>query len=120
MKNKIKRRSVTTELFIIYFLGYTCLSIIIFSSTNISFKIYKFLCSQRTYNSIYFDNLEDKLETNYLDVTDRDLSVIKGFLITINNDNKIDYHRRLAAAVTGNMSVSRRTRDFPMLYVKLL
>ncbi|NME82672.1 HAMP domain-containing sensor histidine kinase [Clostridium sp. SM-530-WT-3G] len=93
MKNKIKRRSVTTELFIIYFLGYTCLSIIIFSSTNISFKIYKFLCSQRTYNSIYFDNLEDKLETNYLDVTDRDLSVIKGFLITINNDNKIDYHK---------------------------
>lgn len=92
LKNE-KKRSVTTELFIIYFLGYIGLSIIIFSATNISFKIYKLLCSQRAYNSIYFDNLEDKLETNYLDVTDGNLSVIKGFLITVNNDNEIDYNK---------------------------
>lgn len=93
MNNKIKKRSVTTELFIIYFLGYIGLSIIIFSSANISFKIYKFLCSQRTYNSIYFDELEDKLEKNYLDVTEDDLSEINGFLLTINDDNTINYSK---------------------------
>lgn len=93
MKNSIKKRSVTTELFIIYFLGYIGLSIIIFSSTNISFKIYKFLCSQRTYNSIYFDELEEKLEKNYLNVTEDDLAEINGFLLTINNDNQIDYSK---------------------------
>lgn len=93
MNNKIKRRSVTTELFIIYFLGYIGLSIIIFSSMNISFKIYKFLCSQRTYNSIYFDQLEDKLEKDYLDVTEDDLSEINGFLLTVNNDNNIIYSK---------------------------
>ena len=93
MKDRIKKRSVTTELFIIYFLGYIGLSIIVFSSTNISFKIYKFLCSQRTYNSIYFDELEEKLEKNYLDVTEDDLSEINGFLLTINNDNQINYSK---------------------------
>ena len=93
MKNSIKRRSVTTELFIIYFLGYIGLSIVIFSSANISFRIYKFICSQRTYDSIYFNNLEDKLEKSYFDVTDKDLSEINGFLITINSDNQVDYQK---------------------------
>lgn len=93
MKDRIKKRSVTTELFIIYFLGYIGLSIVIFSSINISFKIYKFLCSQRTYNSIYFDEFEEKLEKNYLDVTEDDLSEINGFILTINNDNQIDYSK---------------------------
>ena len=93
MNNRINRRSVTTELFIIYFLGYIGLSIIIFSSMNISFKIYKFLCSQRTYNSMYFDELEEKLEKNYLDVTDEDLEEINGFLCAINNDSKVIYYK---------------------------
>ncbi|MBE6063006.1 MAG: HAMP domain-containing histidine kinase [Clostridium butyricum] len=93
MKSKLKKRSITTELFIIYFLGYIGLSIIIFSSINISFKLYKLVCSQRTYNSAYFNNIEDKLEKNYLDVTDKELSEINGFLMIISSDNHIDYSK---------------------------
>ncbi|SFC58031.1 sensor histidine kinase [Clostridium uliginosum] len=90
MKINTIKRSVTTELFFTYFLGYIILSLIILFSNFCSFVSYGVLSSLPTYTSS-FEKLDNKLKDDYKSVTDDDLSDVNGFLIKINSKNQIDY-----------------------------
>lgn len=91
MKSNKHVRSVTTEMFFVYFLGYITISIILLFAIHLSFKVYEIACSRRTYNREYFETLEKKIDNDYTTVTDEELDEIDGFIIKINNDSKIDY-----------------------------
>lgn len=91
MKSNKRIRSVTVEMFFVYFFGYITISIIIFFSTNLSFKLYELACSIRTYNKEYFETLEKKIDDDYRLITEEELEQINGFVIKINNDNKVEY-----------------------------
>lgn len=91
MKSKSRARSVTTEIFFVYFFGYVMISLVIFISVHFSFKIYEVACSIRTYNKEYFETLEKKIDTDYRLITESEIKEIDGFIIKINNDNKIEY-----------------------------
>ncbi|OOM75566.1 HAMP domain-containing sensor histidine kinase [Clostridium sp. BL-8] len=92
MRTKKVRRSVTTELFFTYFIGYIAITVIIFLAVIGSITAYEFLCNSRTYNS-YFEHLEDKLVNDYKSINDDELAEINGFMIKINNKNNISYLR---------------------------
>ncbi|WP_017213032.1 sensor histidine kinase [Clostridium beijerinckii] len=92
MKVKRIKRSVTTELFFIYFLGYIAINIILLIAIIGSIVVYGTLCGPNTYNS-YFGGLQNKLVKDYTSITDGDLSDIDGFMVKINNDNKVLYMR---------------------------
>lgn len=92
MKPKKITRSVTTELFFTYFLGYIAITVIIVISLIGSIIAYEFLCNPSTYNA-YFENLESKLIKDYRSISDDDLSSINGFMVKINNNNEVSYSR---------------------------
>lgn len=92
MKAKKIKRSVTTEFFFTYFLGYIAVTVIILLAILSSIIIYEFFCSPRTYNS-YFKKLGDKLVTDYMEINDEDLSVMNGFIIKINAENQVSYSK---------------------------
>ena len=91
MKSNKRVRSVTTEMFFVYFLGYIAISIILIFAIHLSFKIYEVACSRRTYNSEYFETLEKKIESDYKTITYEEIEEIKGFIIKIDNYSKIEY-----------------------------
>lgn len=91
MKSNKRVRSVTTEMFFVYFLGYIAISIILFLAIHLSFKIYEVACSRRTYNREYFENLEKKIESDYTTITEEELKEINGFIIKIDNNGEITY-----------------------------
>lgn len=91
MKCNKRVRSVTTEMFFVYFLGYIAISVILLIAIHLSFKVYEITCSRRTYNREYFETLEKKIENDYTAITDEELNEIDGFIIKINNDSKIEY-----------------------------
>ena len=91
MKSDKRIRSVTTEMFFVYFLGYIAISIIHMVETHLSFKIYEVACSTRTYNREYFETLEKKIESDYITITDEELEDIKGFIIKIDNNSRVEY-----------------------------
>lgn len=91
MKHNKHARSVTLEMFFVYFLGYIAISLILLIVVSLSFKFYELACSRRTYNRQYFENLERKIELDYSTITDDDLKEIDGFLIKINNDGVVEY-----------------------------
>ena len=90
MKIAKRTRSVTTELFFIYFLGYILITVIVIGSIFFSLITYEVLCGQRMYNS-YFVQLESKLIEDYRSITEEDLTHINGFLVKITNQNQISY-----------------------------
>lgn len=92
MRNKKVPRSVTTELFVIYFLGYIAITAVIILVVIGSITEYEALCNSPTYNA-YFERLENKLEKDHKSINDEDLSDINGFMIKINNKNQITYLR---------------------------
>ncbi|OPJ64053.1 sensor histidine kinase [Clostridium chromiireducens] len=92
MRAKRIKRSVTTELFFIYFIGYIAINLILLAAVIGSIAAYEILCNPRTYTS-YFKELEDKLKNDYNDITDEDLDEIDGFMIKINNRNIVFYSR---------------------------
>ncbi|EKQ50915.1 MULTISPECIES: HAMP domain-containing sensor histidine kinase [unclassified Clostridium] len=92
MNGKKIKRSVTTELFFTYFLGYIAINVILLITVIGSIVAYEVVCSPRTYNS-YFAELENKLTKDYRSITDEDLSDINGFIIKINSKNNITYLR---------------------------
>lgn len=92
MKPKKIKRSVTAELFYIYFLGYLAITTILIAGVVFSISAYEVLCNPRTYNS-YFEELENKLKENYKSITDEDLSDIDGFIIKIDNRGEMSYSR---------------------------
>ena len=92
MKVKKLKRSVTTELFCIYFLGYIAITIILIAGVVFSVVSYEFLCNPRTYNR-HFEELENKLKMDYTSITDEDLLDINGFIIKINNKSQVSYSR---------------------------
>ena len=92
MKVKKIKRSVTAELFFMYFLGYIAITIILIAGVVFSVVSYEFLCNPRTYNS-YFAELENKLSEDYRIITDDDLKKIDGFVVKINNMNEVTYSR---------------------------
>lgn len=106
MKRNKRARSVTTEMFFVYFFGYIVISITLFIAIHLSFKIYEVTCSRRTYNRQYFETLEDKIESDYTTITAEELNEIDGFIIKINNDNKIEYS-------AGNID-SDKLKDFKL------
>ena len=91
MKSKRHARSVTTEMFFVYFFGYVMISLVMFISVHLSFKLYEVACSIRTYNKEYFETLEKKIDTDYRLITESELEEIDGFIIKINDDNRIEY-----------------------------
>ena len=91
MKSNKRVRSVTTEMFFVYFLGYIAISIILLLATHLSFKIYEVACSRRTYNREYFETLEKKIESDYTTITEEELKEINGFIIKIGNNGEITY-----------------------------
>ena len=101
-----RARSVTTEMFFVYFFGYIVISITLFIAIHLSFKIYEVTCSRRTYNRQYFETLEDKIESDYTTITAEELNEIDGFIIKINNDSKIEYS-------AGNID-SDKLKDFKL------
>lgn len=106
MKSKRHARSVTTEMFFVYFFGYVMISLVMFISVHLSFKIYEVTCSIRTYNKEYFETLEKKIDTDYRLITESELKEIDGFIIKMNNDNRIEYY-------IGNLR-SRRLQDLKL------
>ena len=92
MKAKKIKRSVTAELFFIYFLGYIAITIILIVGIIFSIVAYEILCNPSTYNS-YFEELENKLKEDYTSITDEDLLDIDGFIIKINNKSEVSYSR---------------------------
>ncbi|MCE5221990.1 MAG: HAMP domain-containing histidine kinase [Clostridium sp.] len=92
MKSKKIKRSVTAELFFIYFLGYIAITIILIVGVLFSIVTYEILCSPSTYNS-YFKELENKLNDDYTSITDKDLLDIDAFIIKINNESEVSYSR---------------------------
>lgn len=90
MKMAKRTRSVTSELFFIYFLGYILITVIVIVSVFFSLIAYEVLCGQRMYNS-YFVQLESKLIEDYRSITEEDLKHIDGFLVKITNQNEISY-----------------------------
>ncbi len=90
MKIAKRIRSVTSELFFIYFLGYILITVIVIVSVFFSLIAYEVLCGQRMYNS-YFVQLESNLIEDYRSITEEDLKHIDGFLIKITNQNEISY-----------------------------
>jgi len=92
MKARKIKRSVTAELFFIYFLGYIAITVILILGIVLSVSAYEILCNPRTYNH-YFEGLENKLKGDYTSITDEDLLEIDGFVIKINNQSKVDYSR---------------------------
>lgn len=90
MKIAKKTRSVTSELFFIYFLGYISITVIVLVSIFFSLIIYEILCGQRMYNSSFVE-LESKLIDDYRSITEKDLKAIDGFLVKITNQNEISY-----------------------------
>lgn len=90
MKIAKKTRSVTSELFFIYFLGYILITVIVLVSIFFSLIMYEMLCGQRMYNSS-FVQLESKLIDDYRSITETDLKEIDGFLVKITNQNEISY-----------------------------
>ena len=92
MKAKKIKRSVTAELFFIYFLGYIAITIIIIAGIVFSVLAYEILCSPSTYNH-YFEKLENKLKEDYTSVTDEELLDIDGFIIKINNESQVSFSR---------------------------
>ena len=91
MKSSRHVRSVTTEMFFVYFFGYIAISILIFLSMGLSFKFYEVACSRRTYNKEYFETLENKIDYDYTTITEEDLKEINGFLLKIDSDSKVNY-----------------------------
>ena len=106
MKSKRYARSVTTEMFFVYFFGYVMISLVMFISVYLSFKLYEVACSIRTYNKEYFETLEKKIDTDYRLITESELEEIDGFIIKMNNDNRIEYS-------IGNLR-SRRLQDLKL------
>lgn len=92
MKGKKIKRSVTTEFFFTYFIGYVAVTVIILSAVLFSVMAYEFFCNSHTYNS-HFEELGNKLVENYKSITDEDLEVINGFIIKIDNENKVSYSK---------------------------
>lgn len=92
MNTKKVRRSVTTEFFFTYFLGYIGITVIILLAVLGSFILYQFFCSPCTYN-FHFDEFSDKLVKDYESITDEDLSVINGFIIKINKESEVSYSK---------------------------
>jgi len=92
MRARKIKRSVTAELFCIYFFGYITITIIIVVGIVSSIIAYEILCSPSTYNH-YFGELENKLKDDYTRVTDEDLSNIDGFIIKINNESQVSYSK---------------------------
>lgn len=90
MKHSQNNRSVVTELFFTYFFGYISLTVMIMIGVFLSIIIYGILCTFPKYSSD-FKELDNKLEENYMSVTDDDLSKINGFIIKISHENKIEY-----------------------------
>lgn len=90
MKMAKRTRSVTSELFFIYFFGYILITVIVIVSVFFSLIAYEVLCGQRMYNS-YFVQLESKLIEDYRSITEEDLKHIDGFLVKITNQNEISY-----------------------------
>lgn len=78
--------------FFIYFLGYIAINIILLIAIIGSIVVYGTLCGPNTYNS-YFGGLQNKLVKDYTSITDGDLSDIDGFMVKINNENKVLYMR---------------------------
>lgn len=91
MKSKKRVRSVTTEMFFVYFLGYITISIILILAIHLSFKFYEIACSRRTYNREYFEMLEKKIENDYTTITEKDLKMINGFIVKIDNNIRVQY-----------------------------
>lgn len=91
MKSNQSPRSVTTEVFFVYFLGYIAIFVILILAINLSFKLYEISCSIRTYNKEYFEMIEKKIEDDYITITDEDLKNINGFIFEIDNNIKIGY-----------------------------
>lgn len=91
MKSNKPSRSVTTEVFFVYFLGYIAISVILILAINLSFKLYEISCSRRTYNKEYFEMIEKKIEDDYTTITEEDLKNINGFIFKIDNNIKIGY-----------------------------
>ena len=92
MRARKIKRSVTAELFYIYFLGYITITIILIVGVMFSIFSYKILCSSSTYNP-YYKELENKLDEDYTSINDEDLLGIDGFIIKINNESDISYSR---------------------------
>lgn len=92
MKTKKMKRSVTTELFFVYFLGYIAITVIILVAVIGSIVAYEALCNSNTYNS-YFNKLEDKLKEDYKSVNNEELSAINGFVIKFNEKGNLSYAR---------------------------
>jgi len=92
MKAKKIKRSVTAELFFMYFTGYIAITVILIVGIIFSIAGYEFLCNPSTYNS-YFIELENKLNDDYTSINDEDLLDIDGFIIKINNKNEVPYSR---------------------------
>ncbi|AQR98738.1 alkaline phosphatase synthesis sensor protein PhoR [Clostridium saccharobutylicum] len=90
MKHSKNNRSVVTELFFTYFIGYISLTAMIMIGVFLSIIIYGILCTFTKYSSD-FKELDNKLEENYMSITDDDLSKINGFIIKINHQNEIEY-----------------------------
>lgn len=90
MKHSQNNRSVVTELFFTYFFGYISITVMIMIGVFLSIIIYGILCTFPKYSSD-FKELDNKLEENYMSVTDDDLSKINGFIIKISHENKIEY-----------------------------
>ena len=57
MKVKKLKRSVTTELFCIYFFGYIAITIILIVGIIFSIVGYEFLCNPSTYNSYFIERV---------------------------------------------------------------
>lgn len=89
---KKSKRSVTTELFCTYSLGYIAITVIIVLSIFVSMISYGIICSEITYSSS-FKELDKKLQENYLLITDEDLSSVNTFVLAINNKNEITYSK---------------------------
>ena len=92
MKVKKIKRSVTAELFFMYFLGYIAITIILLVGISFSIIGYEYLCNPSTYNS-YFLELENKLNEDYTSINNEDLLDVDGFIVKINNRSEVSYCR---------------------------
>lgn len=92
MKLNKRKRSVTTELFFTYFLGYVTFTIILLLTIFCSIVSYGLISTLPTYNTV-FKNLDSKLNEHYTTITNEDLVNVNGFLVKINNKNQIEYYK---------------------------
>jgi signal transduction histidine kinase len=110
MKVKKIKRSVTTEFFVTYFLGYIGITLIILLSVVISFMSYEFFCRSSKFNS-YFEELGTKLTTDSTSVTDEELAIVDGFVIKIQND-KVSFSKGNVIKEFNNLSLESYMKFF--------